>query len=231
MNNRKYKWVYNFLIFNCLSIYMFTTLYAAPTNEEVFTNIYDNKAWGTNDDGEAHSGGGSTLRATKLYRVFLQQFLDDKEIHSVVDIGCGDWEFSRKINWKGIKYTGYDVVKSVIKQNQKKYGSSTIKFFHGDAIYMDLPPADLLICKDVLQHLPNEDIQQLVSQLHKYKHCLITNDVNEITLSSQNFDIKRGGYRYIDLTKPPFLLAGKKILTFKSGFPMKQVFHYMSSQE
>ena len=35
-----------------------------------------------------------------------QQFLKDNAIRSVVDAGCGDWEFSQAIDWTGIDYKG-----------------------------------------------------------------------------------------------------------------------------
>ena len=42
------------------------------------------------------------------------------KIKSVCDIGCGDWQFSQYIDFKGFKYTGIDCVKSVIDENKKK---------------------------------------------------------------------------------------------------------------
>lgn len=201
-----------------------TTL-CARTNEEAFNNIYINKGWGTNEKGEGHSGSGSTLANTKVYRAFLQDFLKTNNIKSVVDIGCGDWEFSKKINWAGINYTGYDVVQSVIRKNRKRFGSPSIKFVHADAVFLNIPKADLLICKDVLQHLPNADIQVMIGQLHKFKHCLITNDVHPIHLTSHNHDINRGGYHFVDLANEPFKLPTETLLIFKSLDNMKKVLH------
>lgn len=73
-----------------------------------------------------------------------------------MDVGCGDWQFSQAIDWGTIKYIGYDIVKQVVKANRKKFGTRLISFIHGNGVQCDLPMADLLICKDVLQHLPNE---------------------------------------------------------------------------
>jgi SAM-dependent methyltransferase len=207
-------------------MFILATAFAEKSNEEIFTDIYDNKTWGQNQQGQGHSGEGSTIAATHIYRVFLQEFLKEHSIRSVVDVGCGDWEFSKKINWEGIYYQGFDVVKAVIQNNQQIYASDTIQFTYADATTIELPEADLLICKDVLQHLPNEDISQFLSQLHKFKHCLITNDINPRTYTSHNKDIKRGGIHPIDLTKPPFSLKGFKILTYKSQSKLKQVLHY-----
>jgi hypothetical protein len=71
---------------------------APPVTGKVFEDIYRHAKWGTNDSGTGNSGTGSTLHATLLYRTFLQQFLKDNDIRSVVDAGCGDWEFSQTLN-------------------------------------------------------------------------------------------------------------------------------------
>ncbi len=198
-------------------------LCAENAREEAFSYIYEAKVWGCNSDGEGASGGGSVEETTRQYRKFLQDFFAVYEIRSVVDAGCGDWEFSKLIDWRNIHYVGYDIVDSVIKRNQAKYTSGNIHFIHADAINEDLPSADLLICKDVLQHLSNSDILAFLPQLKKYKYCLITNDVDPRTLTSSNPDIQSGGYRQVDLTKPPFFLMGKKVLTFESAYNRKQV--------
>lgn len=197
---------------------------AEDIHQKVFSEIYTNKVWGTNKAGEGFSGGGSLVKNTKSYMKFLEKFMRRHGIQSVVDIGCGDWEFSQYIDWKNIKYTGYDVVPFVIEKNQKKFGSRNIKFVHGNFLSIDLPSADLLICKHVLQHLTNEDILSFLSQLSKFKYCLITNEVYPETLSSDNPDIAVGGGHKIDLTKPPFLVEGKRVLDYKVGDASHQVF-------
>ncbi len=197
-------------------------LYADNVREAAFNRIYKDRIWGSNAEGEGASGGGSKEETTRQYRQFLQDFFAVYEIESVVDVGCGDWEFSRLIDWGNIHYVGYDLVGSVIKKNQAKYATDHIYFVHGDAINEDLPSADLLICKDVLQHLSNRDILAFIPQLKKYKYCLITNDVDSRTLTSSNPDIQSGESRPVDLTRPPFFLRGEKVLTFQSSYDLKQ---------
>jgi SAM-dependent methyltransferase len=191
--------------------------------EEIFTYIYDNGIWGRNAEGKGFSGGGSLVENAQTYMNFLQEFLKANEIKTVVDVGCGDWTFSQNICWEGIQYTGYDVVRKVIDENIKKFSNSSIKFIQGDLTHLDLPNADLLICKDVLQHLPHQNIFHLLQQAYKYKYCLITNDVDPHSFSSQNNSIQQGEYRTLDLTKAPFNVAGIKVLTYRSDTNFKQV--------
>ena len=206
-------------------LHEFQPLKQAPSEqiETVFTHIYQEGAWAKNQSGKGSSGVGSTAKNTKLYRDYLSQFLKTHQITSVVDLGCGDGEFSRLLDWTGIDYTGYDVVKSIIESNKEQHASSSIHFVNGNFLNMDLPQADLLVCKDVLQHLPNGDIAFFLPQLKKYKYCLITNDIDPQNLTSNNCNVDVGGYRSIDLTKPPFNLIGKKVFTFTSGMVKKQV--------
>jgi SAM-dependent methyltransferase len=182
-----------------------------------FTNIYKTEYWKHGKD-VGGAGTGSTADVTKTYRVFLETFMREKKIASVVDFGCGDWEFSRLIDWRDIRYTGIDVVKHVIEKNNEVYRSDRIQFMTVEGIHEDLPKGDLIVCKDVLQHLANEDILLFLKKVSKFKHCLITNDLyNPFTILPTNSDLqKRGGCRQIDLTLPPFNCFGEKILTYEA---------------
>lgn len=195
-------------------------IFATNGQEEIFTAIYENEVWGKG----AGSGGGSHIENALPYVHFLQNFLKEKNIASVVDVGCGDWQFSQYINWSGIHYTGYEVVKFLVDKNQTVFGSPSIQFVHADGIHMDLPQADLVLCKDVLQHLSNEDVWSFLSQLGNFKYCLITNDVdvNSLPLFA-NQDTYSGGYRPLDITKPPFNVKAIRIFHYFSQGVFKQV--------
>ncbi len=219
-------------LFHLASLFLPPSFFISQTSEAVFTDIYKKRAWGKNELGEGSSGRGSDFAYAKEYIQFLENFLNQFSIQSVVDVGCGDWGLSKYINWAEISYLGYDVVKHIIARNRDAFSSPTIHFIHADALYADLPLADLLICKDVLQHLPHDDIFLFLSQIHKFKHCLITNDVDPSTLTSKNYPIPyRGGYRNLDLTRPPFNVAGSKVLTYKSDIWIKQILHIKNIEE
>lgn len=151
------------------------------SHKEIFTQIYKDDVWGG-------SGGGSSPEATVEYRNYLQRFLKEKNIKTVIDFGCGDWTFSNKINWHGISYLGIDCVESVIKKNKKLYQKNNVAFEcseyapHG---------ADLLILKDVLQHWDNYlEIQGFMKSVNnQFKYILITNSSELFHLHTvKNFD-------------------------------------------
>ena len=198
---------------------------------DAFEKIYRDADWGTNTGGVGNSGTGSTVEATELYRAYLQSFMKEHQIKSVVDAGCGDWEFSQKIDWKGIDYKGYDIVAKLIDANKKRFGRPNVQFFVGNMIEDELPAADLLVSKHVLQHLPNSDVKVFLDkQLKKYKHVLLTNGVNKVYLSATNTDIKPGEYRELDITRPPFDVPAAKDLTYWANDFMHQVVHVDNTQ-
>ena len=211
-----------FLSVGCIWTYAHSE--KSSSHEHVFTEIYTNGVWGRNDRGEGFSGGGSLLQNTKKYIAFLEQFMRKHSIQTVVDAGCGDWEFSRYVDWRGVQYLGFDVVDHVIKKNRERFNAKNVNFVSGNFLAMDLPSADLLICKHVLQHLPNADILSFLPQLKKFKYCLITNEVDPQSLSSDDADISIGGGHKIDLSRPPFNIRGQKVLTYYIGGAAHQVF-------
>jgi SAM-dependent methyltransferase len=187
---------------------------ADEARRQTFERIYDRGSWAKGVDGTGTSGPGSTLQSTKLYRVFLQDFLRAQGIRSVVDAGCGDWEFAQALDWTGIDYLGLDIVASVIAGNQRQFGKANVRFAVADITRDELPPADLLIIKDVLQHLSNADIRRVLAQLPRYRHVLIVNDVEADSLTAEPADTATGGYRPIDVTRPPHSLPGAKVLAW-----------------
>ena len=202
------------ILFLWLTCLVNLSLFSSDVHEEAFTRIYDHATWGRNSEGRGYSGGGSLVSNAQPYMDFVEDFIKQHNIKTVVDVGCGDWEFSRHMDWNGVTYTGYDVVKSVIERDIQRFGSPTVRFVHANFLKEDLPQADLLLCKDVLQHLSNNDILLFIPQLTKYRFCLITNETTPGSFTGDNADIRPGGGRKLDLSKPPFFLNGRKVLNY-----------------
>ena len=170
-----------------------------------FNHIYAEGIWGRDDTGKGTSGSGSTLEITREYRAYVEDFMKKHAVESVVDAGCGDWSFSSAMNWGGASYVGVDIASDVIAADRSKYQKGSISFQVGD-ISDELPAADLLISKDVLQHLSNALVQKFIRnnlRKGKYKWVILTNDRGR-----GNSDIESGGWRAIDLSAPPFEVRG-----------------------
>jgi SAM-dependent methyltransferase len=172
-----------------------------------FNRIYSEGTWGKDVTGKGTSGTGSTLEITREYRAYVEGFIKKHNVKSVVDAGCGDWGFSSAMDWGDASYLGVDIASDVIATVRKKYEKGKITFRVGD-ITEDLPAADLLISKDVLQHLSNELVHKFIQnnlRQGKYKWVILTNDR---TGPRQNLDTQPGGHRPLDLAAPPFNVRG-----------------------
>jgi SAM-dependent methyltransferase len=179
---------------------------------EAFRRHYETSEshWG------GHSGGGSHPYWNIDYRAFLERFIVLNGIRSVVDIGCGDWQFSRFINFGGIQYYGFDVVESVVKRNRALYSSENIRFDVMPLGSAEVPYADLLIMKDVLQHLPDAEIMRYKRELFcRYPRCLLSNSYSKFQ-TSRNVDVSYGGFRSLDLNASPYEFGGEYVLEFST---------------
>ncbi len=200
------------------------------TSKDSFSKIYDRHTW----LGQSLSGPGSDADRTIEFRSLLERFLTHQNIQSVVDLGCGDWSYSRMINWGRIQYTGIDVVESVIERNQIQYAKSNISFLCADAANQNIPMAGLLIVKEVLQHLPNKDILSILAKARSYPFAIFINDISHHIRGSwkqlwrwrpmcpTNTDIGPGGYRLLALREPPFLLNATHMLTYENKYKARR---------
>jgi SAM-dependent methyltransferase len=203
---------------------LFFAIYAVDRQSplsQTFNRIYSEGVWGRNVAGAGTSGTGSTLEITREYRGYLQEFIRKHHITSIVDAGCGDWSFSSTIDWADASYLGVDIASDVIEAVRGKHEKGKITFRVGD-ITEELPAADLLISKDVLQHLPNELVHKFIRnnlKKGKYKWVLLTNDRGK----NGNGDTVPGGYRAIDLAAPPFEVKGLVDLPIRFGNEVTKV--------
>lgn len=191
---------------------------------DIFDKIYENSYWGKG------SGGGSSPEATQPYKVFLEDFIRQYNVKSIVDLGCGDWQFSQFLDFGSATYIGIDASKNVIKANQQSFSRSGVSFNNLPEDYKELPSSDLLICKDVLMHLSTEGVRNILSILPNFKYALITNDIPCVSAFGEfllklrhpffpinNKEIKTGDYRTLDPTQRPYNLKLKKVFEWKGS--------------
>ena len=187
---------------------------------EIFTSIYENNIWGKNTCKDSSykgtSGDGSSLQYNiNSYIPFIKQFIDKYNIKKVVDLGSGDWQSSHLIYQDtNIEYIGYDAYKKICDNNNIKYPK--YKFIHLDFIKDKdlLENGDLCIIKDVLQHLCNKDINDLLEYIttnNKYKYIIITNCCRQ---SYDNQDIINGDWRQLSAKYKPLNNFNPQILGY-----------------
>lgn len=174
---------------------------AEPTRAGRFSAIYDNAAWRTAKTAGSLSGWGSDLEHTASLRGHLPALLVQLETRTLLDIGCGDFNWMKEIPID-VNYIGMDIVPSIIVTNTALYASEKRRFFVGDAVAEMLPKADTVLCRAVLFHLSFRDICSAISNIKAsgatYLLATTDNDVNF------NADIQSGDYRKLNLRKRPF---------------------------
>jgi SAM-dependent methyltransferase len=149
---------------------------------------------------------------------FIQQFLRQRHVRSVIDYGCGDWQVSRLVDWSGVDYIGCDVVDEIVERNRRSFARNGIRFMELKGQDDNLPSADLFIVKDVLQHWPNEQVSAFLPRLAAYRYSLVTNCV-ALRGETRNSDIHIGDFRPLDIRLPPFSVQASEQLTFENGRP------------
>jgi len=143
------------------------------STREAFSEIYASNLWG-GKPGEIRSGSGSTETHALEYAQLVKSFVAEHDIRSIVDVGCGDFLLGSKFATAVESYLGVDIVPDVVKTNNAKFGSGSVRFECLDAIEDPLPKADLCLIRQVLQHLSNEQIMQILPKLSCYKFVMLT---------------------------------------------------------
>jgi len=153
-----------------------------------FTNIYENKTWGHNNDDEysGSSGSGSLIEFNKdTYVPFLKNCIVNNNIKNIVDLGCGDFKCGKLIyDDLDVSYTGYDIYKKIIDYNLKQHSLPKYSFIHLD-FYNEkesIIKGDLCILKDVIQHWKTDEIYTFLDYIVEnklFKYILICNCCNQ----------------------------------------------------
>lgn len=167
----------------------------------VFNAILAANYW---ESSESKSGGGSELKVAGRYIPKLVEAIKQLEIRSIFDAPCGD------LNWMpyvldqtGIDYIGGDVAREAVEAAKARRADLDVRLF--DITRDAFPDADLWHCRDALFHLSFADIHKALKTAasSNVRYAAIT---THRALYLRNLDIKTGGYRLLDLQRPPFNL-------------------------
>lgn len=138
--------------------------------------------WENRYAGGGNSGDGSYGRLSVFKADFINKFIEEKKIHSAVEMGCGDGHQLSIIHYPA--YAGLDVSSTIIDLCRKKFeGDTTKKFvlYKPDSFMPDETlRADLSLSLDVLYHIVEEKnylkyLQDLFSLGRKYVVVYSTN--------------------------------------------------------
>jgi SAM-dependent methyltransferase len=167
-----------------------------------FSRHYERRDW---QEPETVSGRGSSLQRTVALRRDLPGLLSELAVRSVVDVGCGDFNWFRALEVELDSYLGIDVVEELVAENRRRYGTPRRQFVSLDVIRDPLPRADLILCRDCLVHLKNRQVSAALRNFQRSgsRYLLATT----FTGNHPNQDVPLGGWRPLNLAEKPFGLG------------------------
>ena len=184
---------------------------------EIFSSIYKNGLWGkSNDPSQPYfSGSGSHNQAvTSVYISAVSDFLQClPQLPTVLDLGCGDFTIGSQLRKFCKTYIACDIVPDLIAFNKQKYSALDVDFRVLDLITDPLPQADVLFIRQVLQHLSNSQILQLIPKISgNFSWLVLTEHLPLNSKFTHNIDQSSGHHIRLEkhsgvvLTSPPFNL-------------------------
>ena len=187
--------------------------------QEVFSRIYHSEAWGSHPDRPFCSGEGSIREdAIGPYCETIRGFLQAHNIRHLVDLGCGDFGVGSRLLSPDLRYTAVDIVPDLVEYNRKRFADSRLEFKCLNIIDDELPAGDLCLVRQVLQHLSNGEILQILNKLRAYKFAIVTEHVYSGPGWRPNVDKPHGpGTRIparsgVFLDAPPFYRDAKALV-------------------
>jgi hypothetical protein len=182
-----------------------------PT-KDAMQQIYEQHFWGgTNFD--FYSGDGShNPEIIKPYLKVISEFLISYDRNlTVCDLGCGDFNIGKHLLEYTQNYIAIDIVENLIERNKTLFKADNLEFLCLDIAKDELPGADCLILRQVLQHLSNNEIFCISKKLKNYKYILLTEHIptgpfeaNKDIISGQGIRLKHNSG--VNLFDAPFNL-------------------------
>jgi SAM-dependent methyltransferase len=182
---------------------------ALPAIEDRFRAIYEKGLWRRGRDEVPGSGEGSTLGATASLRRELPAILHRVGAKTLLDIGCGDFTWVKEIPLEQA-YIGIDIVRSVIKENNRLYANEKRRFLCLNAVNDELPDADVVLCREILFHLSFADALALLKNVKRPNVQYLIATTDSATLF--NADVRSGDFRVLNLRKAPFRLPAPQFV-------------------
>ncbi len=161
---------------------------------------------------ETACGYGSTLAATERLRVSLPALLAVLEIRSLLDAPCGDLNWISRTDLGRVTYIGVDASEQNLatgRQRAPKMPTARL-----DVLFDPLPRMDAVLCRDFLQHLPDQMVQVALANIMASGARWLLATSHE---ADENEDIERpGDFRPLNLKIAPHGL-GEPVEAIEDG--------------
>jgi hypothetical protein len=145
-------------------------------------------------------GTGSTMPNTRELREHLPDAVLELGVRSMLDAPCGDHSWIQHVEWKQpMYYIGGDCVPALIEANRAAYPQTD--FLVMDITHDPLPYVDLMLVRDCLIHLTNDQISAFLTNFVNWQITWLAVTNYDV---AQNTDINVGSYRPVNLRAEPF---------------------------
>ena len=183
---------------------------------KTFELINRKKLWGEH---ESVSGVGSTLQATRGVREALPIICKELSISTLVDIPCGDFAWMAEFELPIQIYVGGDIVRELIESNRERLHADSRDFIVIDIVEDPLPKGDLILVRDCLLNLPNDDVEKCLQNIvsSNIRYLLST----QYSCLEHNVPCRVGDWRPINLRRAPFNFPKPERLMPDVDFPGK----------
>ncbi len=164
---------------------------------------------------ESASGPGSSLTSAAAASNLLLRKLRELPIRSVLDLGCGDWNWMQNLGFphpipgRRITYEGWESSQKLVDALRAKYGQEGVDFHVRDVSTETFPDVDLIIARDILFHMPPDMALGVVERIKKSCKYLAAPSylfASENSHFSEYLGIKGWGYFLINMNAEPFSL-------------------------
>ena len=189
--------------------------------QEAFDEVYRKGLW---RQGDSSSGLGSEGLMAERYVELVLEYTSKHRLCTVVDAGCGDFSIGSRLAQNFDRYMAFDVSQFIIETNKRRYADfrkKNVTFDVADMTSSAFPQADLILIRQVLQHLTNAQIERVLKNLEasNWRRVLITEDVYDprnnqlpnLDLPSHTVRTRVSLRSGVFVDKEPFNLQAKRI--------------------
>jgi GR25 family glycosyltransferase involved in LPS biosynthesis/2-polyprenyl-3-methyl-5-hydroxy-6-metoxy-1,4-benzoquinol methylase len=167
---------------------------------------------------ESLSGPGSFLKNSKKTIELVNETINKFQIKSILDLGCGDFNWGRYLKLDNVNYIGWDCDQKLINDINNLHGKKNVNFFVKDVVIDDYPDVDMIICRDILFSMKLDIAITVIEKCKsKCKYFISTtfNDTKQNTGPMKYLDIDNWGFYKINLDIDPFLMESQKIKQYR----------------
>lgn len=190
-------------------------LFRSP--EAVFTAIWRSGHWARATPGGSRSGPGSSSDAARRLVIGLPPLLARLGARSLLDVPCGDFAWMKDVDRTGFDYLGGDVVAPLVAENEARHGATGARFAVLDVTRDPLPRADVVLCRDALVHFSLRLAGEALARIRESGSDWLLATTFPGLPANEN--VVTGGWRPLDLTKPPFSLPPPTESIFEQSDP------------